>query len=305
MLRKLPIAAASLAVELALSASGFQDWHRAGSAAGAQGHWDAGSVAGRTRLTAPRAYGIFPDQRSDPCHLHWRADSSPLDHQGSPSPVVFFHQYNSDFSFLGCVFSLVFPSLLEKYRRTNMNKQFRNQKASLRLYFISRCYCFIIYLDYKPFMEKQKEFSIYKLNFYLNVQHISMKVTQLCLTLCDPINYTVHGILQARILEWVPFPFPRDLPNPGITPISPALQADSLPAEPQEKPKNTGVGSLSLLQQLFPGSPVLQADSLSTELREALYLSATNVIMFQIIWKNLGKMIKSSPYIQEAQWTKR
>ena len=29
-----------------------------------------------------------------------------------------------------------------------------------------------------------------------------MKVTQLCLTLCDPMDYTVHGVLQARILEW-------------------------------------------------------------------------------------------------------
>ena len=40
---------------------------------------------------------------------------------------------------------------------------------------------------------------------------------------------------------------PRDLPNPGTKPRSPALQADSLPAEPQGKPKNTGVGSLSFL----------------------------------------------------------
>ena len=40
-------------------------------------------------------------------------------------------------------------------------------------------------------------------------------------------------------------------PNPGIKPGSPALQVDSLPAEPQEKPKNTGVGSLSLLQWIF------------------------------------------------------
>ena len=30
-----------------------------------------------------------------------------------------------------------------------------------------------------------------------------VKVTQSCLTLCDPMDYTVHGILQARILEWV------------------------------------------------------------------------------------------------------
>ena len=49
-----------------------------------------------------------------------------------------------------------------------------------------------------------------------------------------------------------PIPSPADLPNPGIKPGSPALQADALPAEPQGKPKNTGVGSLSLLQGIFP-----------------------------------------------------
>ena len=45
----------------------------------------------------------------------------------------------------------------------------------------------------------------------------------------------VHGIPQARTLEWEPFPSPGDLPNPGIKPRSPALQADSLPAEPPGK----------------------------------------------------------------------
>ena len=50
--------------------------------------------------------------------------------------------------------------------------------------------------------------------------------------------------------EW-PFPSPGDLPNLGIKPRSPTLQVDSLPAEPQGKPKNTGVGSLSLLQRIF------------------------------------------------------
>ena len=48
-----------------------------------------------------------------------------------------------------------------------------------------------------------------------------------------------------------PFPYPGDLPNPGIKPRSPALQVDSLPAEPPRKPKNTGVGSLSLLKGIF------------------------------------------------------
>ena len=64
---------------------------------------------------------------------------------------------------------------------------------------------------------------------------------------------TVHGTLLARILEWVTFPLaPRDLPNPGIKPQSPTSQADSLPAEPQGKPKNFGVDSLSLLRWIFP-----------------------------------------------------
>ena len=86
------------------------------------------------------------------------------------------------------------------------------------------------------------------------------------------MDYTDHGIVQARILEWVAVPSPGDLPNPGIKPRSPTLQADSLPAEPQGKSKNTGVGSLSLLQAHFPdpgievGSPVLQVYSLPTEL---------------------------------------
>ena len=74
-------------------------------------------------------------------------------------------------------------------------------------------------------------------------QIIIVLVTQLCPTLCDPMNCsppdsTVHGILQARILEWVAIPFPGDLPNPGIEPRSPALQADSLTSEPSEKPSD-------------------------------------------------------------------
>ena len=51
---------------------------------------------------------------------------------------------------------------------------------------------------------------------------------------------------------WSGFPSPGDLPNPGIKPRSPTLQLDSLPAEPQGKPENTGLVSLSLLQGIFP-----------------------------------------------------
>ena len=58
----------------------------------------------------------------------------------------------------------------------------------------------------------------------------------------------------SRSEHWsrLPFPSPRDLPNLGIKPRSPTLQAYSLPAESPGKPKNTGVGCHSLLQGSFP-----------------------------------------------------
>ena len=80
---------------------------------------------------------------------------------------------------------------------------------------------------------------------------MKVKVAQSCPTLCHTMDCTVHGILPDTILERVAFLFSRDLPNPGIKPRSPTLQADSFPAEAQGKLKNTGVGSLSLLQQIF------------------------------------------------------
>ena len=54
---------------------------------------------------------------------------------------------------------------------------------------------------------------------------IEVKVAQSCPTLCNPMDYTVHRILQDRILSEQPFPSPGDLHNPGIKPRSPALQA--------------------------------------------------------------------------------
>ena len=53
-------------------------------------------------------------------------------------------------------------------------------------------------------------------------------------------------------LEWVVIPFSSDLSDPGIKSGSPTLQADSLQSEPPRKPRNTGMGSISLLQGNFP-----------------------------------------------------
>ena len=68
------------------------------------------------------------------------------------------------------------------------------------------------------------------------IQKKESAVAQSCRTLCDPMDCSppgssVHGIFQARVLEWVPSP--EDLPNPGIEPGFAALQAEALPSEPQ------------------------------------------------------------------------
>ena len=73
---------------------------------------------------------------------------------------------------------------------------------------------------------------------------LKVKVPQPCPILCDPMDYTVREILQARRLRWVTVPSPGDLPNPGnlpnpgIKPRTPALQVDSLPVELPGKPSH-------------------------------------------------------------------
>ena len=78
--------------------------------------------------------------------------------------------------------------------------------------------------------------------FYTNEFSIPWsEVAQLCPTLCDPMDCrlpgsSLHGILQARVLEWVAiFLLQGDLPDPGIEPRSPAFQADALTSEPPER----------------------------------------------------------------------
>ena len=76
--------------------------------------------------------------------------------------------------------------------------------------------------------------------FLFLYRHMKVLVTQLCPTLCNPMDCnppvsSVCGIFQAGILELL-FPSPEDLPDPGIEPESPALQADSLLCEPPGAP---------------------------------------------------------------------
>ena len=82
-------------------------------------------------------------------------------------------------------------------------------------------------------------------------QKVKVKVVQSCPILCDPMQspwnspgqYT--GVGHLSLLQGIS-------PTQGIEPRPPALQADSLPTEPQGEPKNTAMGSLSLFQRIFP-----------------------------------------------------
>ena len=86
----------------------------------------------------------------------------------------------------------------------------------------------------------------------LRVAWSEVKIAQWCPTLCDPMDYIFHGILQVRILEWVVFPFfmgssqPRDRTQVSL------IAGGFFTSWATGKPKNTWVGSLSLLQWIFP-----------------------------------------------------
>ena len=95
---------------------------------------------------------------------------------------------------------------------------------------------YLIYTFYLP--------HVLSLTFFVSLHYgseVKVLVAQSCPTLCDPMDCSlpdssVHWIIQARKLEWLPCPPPGDLPNPGIEPGSPALQANSLPPDPSGKP---------------------------------------------------------------------
>ena len=82
-------------------------------------------------------------------------------------------------------------------------------------------------------------------------QPVKVKVAQLCLTLCDPMDYTVLGILQARILEWVAFPSSRGPSQPRDQSQVSRIAGRFFTSWAKGKPKNTGVGSLFLPQGIF------------------------------------------------------
>ena len=80
---------------------------------------------------------------------------------------------------------------------------------------------------------------------------------------CSPQGSSVHGILQARILEWVALPFSRDLPNPGIELTSPHLlhwQVSSLPLAPPEKLLKLSYDPTIPLLGIYPEKTIIEKD---------------------------------------------
>jgi len=111
-----------------------------------------------------------------------------------------------------------------------------------------------------------------------------VEATQLCHTLCDPMDYilpgsSVHGILQARKLEWVAFPSAGDLPDPEIKPGSPALQADSLPSEP--------FGETANIHQIIKKARVFQKNIYFCFID---YAKAVDCVNHNKLWKILKEM---------------
>ena len=103
---------------------------------------------------------------------------------------------------------------------------------------VSVCVGGVVGLDKEQRKRKEREGScLNQRQFEMPSLKVKVKVARSCPTLWDPMDCTVQGILQARIMEWIAFPFSRGSSPPRDRPRSPALQGDSLPAEPEPRGK--------------------------------------------------------------------
>ena len=117
---------------------------------------------------------------------------------------------------------------------------------------------------------------------------VKVKVAQSCPTLCDPMNYIVHGILQARILEWVAFPFSRGSSQPrDQTQVSPHCSQilyqlrhkrnpgilEPIPSPAKIKHREQTLKAAREKQQIaYTGVSIRPTADLSTETLQTIYL---------------------------------
>ena len=129
-------------------------------------------------------------------------------------------------------------------------------------------------------------FSVNKTSIRIICLKVKVKVlvAQSCLILCDPMDwglpgFSVHRNLQARILEWVSIPSPGDLPDPGIQPGSPALQANSLLSEPY---KMVSQSTVLLIYQIWASSE--RHSETQATLGKNIY--SIDNITYSLMWKS-------------------
>ena len=109
---------------------------------------------------------------------------------------------------------------------------------------------------------------------------MKMKVAQSCLTFCDPLDCTVHGILQARILEWVTSPFSRGSSQPRDRTQVSCIAGGFFTSWATREAQKYWSGSLSLLQRIFP----------TQELKWGLLLCRW--ILYQLSYQGSPKALK-------------
>ena len=202
-----------------LSSGRAQASHCSGfSCCGAWGP-ETGSAVVTQGLSCLSACGIFLDQGLNPCPLHWQVDSQPLDHKGLPICLLF-------------VLLRLFPDTCWlKFFLPLLYFTLHKWSWSLQV-IISTKYC----------SPKQKATRSH-------VVCMHAKLLESCLILCDPMDCSppgssVHGILQARILELVAMPFSKGSSQPrDRIHVSCRLlhwQAGSLPLLPSGRPPTWG-----------------------------------------------------------------
>ena len=136
---------------------------------------------------------------------------------------------------------------------------------------------------------------------------VCVLVAESCLTLCNPMHCSLPSTLSmgfSRHCCRLPFPSPGDLPDPGIEPRSPALQADSLPSEPLGKPLCDNIVQI-LKHILFPcritNAYIINVNHTNDDFEIKSMLGRNNCTLLLIFGsgrKNLSQIHQSFPFVQ-------
>ena len=154
-------------------------------------------------LSCSAACGIFLDQGLNWCPLHWQVDSYPLHHQGSPQPLILFSLTSPALTPLHTLF-LFMVSIVPTGFLYSFHSLFASLCGYFQLIFLLTYwfFFFFLFLGQVCCWISVLNSSVYSLYC------VHAKSPPSCVTLCDPMDCSppgssVHGIHQARILEWV------------------------------------------------------------------------------------------------------